>query len=416
MRILWVKAGKMLPVDTGGKIRSYNILRQLAARNEVTLLSYYGGRRDYTYEREIKNHFPRAVTVYTAAPDSTMIERGLDYLRRLPQRAPYAVTKFSSPEVRNMLKEWLGENRFDVAVCDFLSVSLNFPTLLETPTVLFQHNVESALWQRQAQHEPNLIKRILFKLEAAKMARYERAAVKRFHHVIAVSEHDREQMSAMTDPSRISVVPTGVDLKQYAASATASATEKLIVFVGSMDWEANIDGVDYFCREVWPAVKKSVPAARLRIVGRNPHPRVKRWANDSIEVTGTVSSVVEHYREAAVNIVPLRIGGGTRLKIYEAMATGKATVSTSIGAEGLDVEDGRDILLADTAANFADSVVKLLADEQLRQRIETAAARKAAQYDWAMIADRFEEMLGRVRTTAEAIDATSSAITQVSAL
>ncbi|HKS40978.1 MAG TPA: glycosyltransferase family 4 protein [Blastocatellia bacterium] len=416
MRILWVKAGKLLPVDTGGKIRSYNILQKLAARNEVTLLSYYGGRRDYGYEREIKNHFPRAVTIYTAAPDSTTIERGLDYLRRLPQRAPYAITKFSSREVRQMLKEWLGENRFDVAVCDFLSVSLNFPALLETKTVLFQHNVESALWQRQAQHEPNLVKRLLFKLEAAKMTRYEHAAVKRFHQVIAVSEHDREQMSAMTDPSRISVVPTGVDLKQYRASATASATEKLVIFVGSMDWEANIDGVDYFCREVWPAVKKSVPAARLRIVGRNPHQRVKRWVNDSIEVTGTVASVVEHYQQAAVNIVPLRIGGGTRLKIYEAMATGKATVSTSIGAEGLDVEDGRDILLADTAAKFADSVVKLLADEQLRQQIETAAARKAAQYDWMMIADRFYEVLSRVQTSAEAFDSAPSAITQVSAL
>jgi len=127
-------------------------------------------------------------------------------------------------------------------------------------------------------------------------------------------------------------------------------------------------------------------------------------------------SVVEHYQQATVNIVPLRIGGGTRLKIYEAMATGKATVSTSIGAEGLDVEDERDILLADTAAKFADSVVKLLADDSLRQRIETAAARKAAQYDWAMIADRFYEVLSRVQTSAEAFDAAPSAITQVSAL
>jgi glycosyltransferase involved in cell wall biosynthesis len=133
-------------------------------------------------------------------------------------------------------------------------------------------------------------------------------------------------------------------------------------------------------------------------------------------VTGTVQSVVEHYRQAAVNIVPLRIGGGTRLKIYEAMATGRATVSTSIGAEGLDVEDGRDILLADTASSFADSIVRLLADDSLRQRIETAAARKAAQYDWAMIADRFEEALSGVRMTAGAFNISSSAIAQAGAL
>jgi glycosyltransferase involved in cell wall biosynthesis len=182
-----------------------------------------------------------------------------------------------------------------------------------------------------------------------------------------------------------------------------------------MDWEANIDGVDYFCREIWPEVKKNVPAARLRIVGRNPHPRVRRWASDSVEVTGTVASVTEHYREAAVNIVPLRIGGGTRLKIYEAMAMGKATVSTSIGAEGLDVEDGRDILLADDRASFALSIAGLLTNTSLRQRIEEAAARKAAQYDWSVIADRFEEVLAYVATTVRSSSGIPSAIAQASA-
>src|SRR5262249_10134243 len=159
-----------------------------------------------------------------------------------------------------------------------------------------------------------------FKLEAAKMLRYERAAVRRFDHVIAVSESDRELMKSMTQGSRISVVPTGVDLKQYQTAAGDSATGQLCVFLGSMDWEANIDGVEYFCREVWPGVRASVPGARFRIVGRNPHPRVKRLVSESIEVTGTVPSVAEHLREAAVVVVPLRVGGGTRLKIYEAMA------------------------------------------------------------------------------------------------
>ncbi len=235
-----------------------------------------------------------------------------------------------------MLECWLNEDRFDVAVCDFLSVSLDFPPEHRTPAVLFQHNVESILWERQAAHEPNLIKRMVFKIEAAKMRRYERETVARFPHVIAVSEHDRKEMSAMTDQSRISVVPTGVNLEQYRAAATASAEEPLVIFVGSMDWEANVDGVDYFCRDIWPSVKERAPEARLRIVGRNPHPRVRKLACQSIEVTGTVPSVVDHLKEAAVFVVPLRVGGGTRLKIYEAMAMGKAVVSTSIGAEGLE--------------------------------------------------------------------------------
>ncbi|MGI8997233.1 MAG: hypothetical protein ACR2GW_11260, partial [Pyrinomonadaceae bacterium] len=150
MRILWVKAGKLLPVDTGGKIRSYNLLRQLAARHEVTLLSYYGGRRDEKYEREIAEHLPGAETICTGAPEAAPLSQGLDYLRHVASSAPYAVTKFTAPEVRRRVGAWLNERRCDVAVCDFLSASLNFPRDLKTPTVLFQHNVESALWERQA--------------------------------------------------------------------------------------------------------------------------------------------------------------------------------------------------------------------------------------------------------------------------
>jgi glycosyltransferase involved in cell wall biosynthesis len=300
----------------------------------------------------------------------------------------------------------MDENRFDAMICDFLAASLNFPRELKTPCLLFQHNVESSLWERQAEHEPNLVKRAVFKLEAAKMLAYERATVRRFRDIIAVSEHDRALMLEMTDAASITVVPTGVDLAQYSAAAEANGEggssssaavaaerEPLVVFLGSMDWEANVDGVDYFCREVWPEVLRAVPGARFRIVGRNPHPRVKRLASASVEVTGTVPSVIEHLREAAVFVVPLRVGGGTRLKIFEAMAMGKAVVSTSIGAEGLEVEHGRDLLLADDAQSFTDSVITLLRDRELRARFEEAARRLAAQHDWSVVTRRFEEAL-----------------------
>ncbi|MDX6693397.1 MAG: polysaccharide biosynthesis protein PslH [Blastocatellia bacterium] len=430
MRILWVKAGKLLPVDTGGKIRSYNLLRQLSARHSLTLLSYYGGARDEAYERELEEHLPGAESINTSAPETTLGQAS-HYLSRLFKSAPYAVTKFTSPSVARRIKGWMDERRFDVMVCDFLSASLNFPRALRTPSVLFQHNVESALWQRQAQHEPNLIKRAAFKIEALKMAAYERAAVKRFQHIIAVSEHDRALMSEMTDASRISVVPTGVDLSLYRAGANSTMSElaatneaasaplkeraPLVVFLGSMDWEANVDGVDYFCRDIWPAVLRSVPDARFRIVGRNPHARVRRLASASVEVTGTVPSVVDHLREAAVFVVPLRVGGGTRLKIFEAMATGKAVVSTTIGAEGLEVEHGRDILLADDAETFSDSIIMLLRDEALRRGFETAAARLAAQHDWSVVIKRFEEALERATQHEDVAQGVNSPLASVKA-
>ena len=396
MRVLWVKAGKLLPVDTGGKIRSYNLLRFLAKEHEVTLLSYYGGRRDPDYETSLLKEIPGTQTIYTAAPDSNAIERGLDYLYRLPWRAPYAVSKFTHPAVQTTVADWLTSGRFDVAVCDFLSASLNFPARLLTPCVLFQHNVESSLWQRMAAVESNPIKKLSFAIESAKMTRYERATLAKFHHVIAVSEYDRQQMLKMNPACEITVVPTGVDTQKFNVAPASTTSAPRVVFTGSMDWEPNIDAVDYFCSEIWPAIRKEFPDAIFQIVGRNPFPKVQRLASESVQVTGTVPSVAEYLERASVVIVPLRIGGGTRLKIFEAMAMGKALVSTSIGAEGLDVESGRDLLLADDSSSFADAVILLLRDAAIRRRLEQAAVQLAAQYDWSRVVKQFAEVLSKL--------------------
>ena len=393
MRILWVKAGKLLPVDTGGKIRSYNILRHLSRAHNVILLSYYGGKRDFGYEREIGQEFPGAKSIWTAAPDGNALAQSGDYIRRMFQSAPFAVSKFTHPSVRQTVVGFLGAKEFDVAVCDFLSASLNFPEASPTPAVLFQHNVETALWRRMASTESNPVKRAAFKLEAAKMKRYERRTLERFRNIIAVSEVDRQQMLAMAPGCSISVVATGVDTHKYAVAPPATAEPPRIVFTGSMDWEPNRDAVTYFCRDIFPRVRSEFPSALFEIVGRNPHSSVKQLASAAVHVTGTVPSVAEYLRSATIVIVPLRIGGGTRLKIFEAMAMGKAMVSTSIGAEGLEVQSGRDLILADDPIAFGDAIVSLIRDAGLRHKYEQAAAKLAARYDWSNIVDSFAEVL-----------------------
>ncbi len=381
-----------MPVDTGGKIRSFNILRHLATKHEVTLLSYYGGSRDPGYETEIVERLSGAQTIYTAAPEGTL-RQSLDYIRRLPSRAPYAVTKFTDSKVRQTLAQWLDARRFDVAVCDFLSASLNFPNRLGVPCVLFQHNVESVLWQRMAETESAPLRKLSYKIEAAKMLRYEQRTLGRFHHVIAVSQQDREEMLKLDQRCRITVVPTGVDTEQYRSAPSAAGNPPIVAFVGSMDWEPNIDAAEYFCREIWPAVLHDFPDARFQIVGRNPHARVQRLKSASVEVTGKVASVADYLGPATVIIVPLRIGGGTRLKIFEAMAMGKAVVSTSIGAEGLDLTPGRDLLIADTSGSFAASILQLLREPERRRAYEQAAAALAARYDWSEITLKFADVL-----------------------
>lgn len=397
MKILWVKANKLLPLHSGGDIRSYHIARYLTSRHELCFFSYYDGQPDADYERQLAEHFPGASCVCTGKAQ-TVPARALDYLWRVADRAPYAVSRFKSARVQEKLDAWFNQGSFDVTVCDFLDAAVNFPDSSPVPSVLFQHNVESEIWRRHAEIEANPAKRPVYAMEFRKMLAYEKLVVRRFPHVVAVSEHDRQLMSAWVDPSRITVVPTGVDLRQYQPDPNVLDREPspLVMFVGAMDWEPNIDAVEFFCKEIWPAVLAAVPGTKFRIVGRNPDRRVQQFAGDSVEVTGQVPAVIDHLREAAVVIVPLRIGGGTRLKIYEAMAAGKAMVSTSVGAEGLDVHHGRDIILADTPKEFAEAILMLLRDSDLRKRYERAAAELASYYDWTAVGAKFEEVIEKV--------------------
>jgi len=394
VRILWVKAGKLLPVDTGGKIRSYRILKELERGHTVSLLSYYNGKRDLEYEAAIQAELPGAHSICTGMPDASVVGESVYYLRRLSKSAPFAVTKFAHGEVRNLVTALLGARRFDIAVCDFLAASSNFGDGLQTPVILFQHNVETVLWQRMASREKNPAKRLVYRIEAAKMKRYESAALARFDHVVAVSERDQQWMLEMSPNSAISVVPTGADTPP-AMPAAAEASPAKIVFTGSMDWEPNIDGVEFFCREIFPRVRNEFPQVIFQIVGRNPAAQVKRLASASVEVTGAVASVEDYVRDATVMVVPLRIGGGTRLKIFEAMARGKAVVSTTIGAEGLDVQNGRDLILADDPANFAGAICRLLRDGATRRKYEQAGVACAVQHSWTRVAKRFEDILQR---------------------
>jgi glycosyltransferase involved in cell wall biosynthesis/SAM-dependent methyltransferase len=395
VRILWVKSGKMLPLDSGGKIRSYNILRQLVQTHEVTFLSDYSGEPDPGYEEEIARELPGAHTIHTNAQQGGSLGQYFGYIRGIFRAAPFAISNFADARVRRQVTSWLNERRFDVAICDFLVASINFPRLLLTPTVLFQHNVESSLWKRRASIESNPVRRMAYKLEAAKIERYERHEVRRFHSIIAVSEHDRIQMLEM-GASDVTVVPTGVDTHKYQISPPATANPPRIVFTGSMDWEPNIDAVNYFCHEILPAVRHELPDSIFQIVGRKPPPRVKQLACDYIQVTGTVPSVADYLRDATVVVVPLRAGAGTRLKIFEAMAMGKAVISTSIGAEGLDVHDGRDIILADEPVAFVNAVVRLTREADLRRQYELAAAESASRYDWSNITGVFVDALQRM--------------------
>ena len=285
---------------------------------------------------------------------------------------------------------------FDVAVCDFLVSAVNFPQHPAIPVVLFEHNVEWELMRLQSPLAPSLRERIAVSIESRRLRAFEAGAVARFAHTVAVSEEDAAALRALAGHSRVTAIPTGVDLASYRPSVIPASGAPTVTFVGHMGYLPNIDAVTWFCREIWPQILAAVPSAQFFIVGRSPRPSVLALASDSVHVTGEVASVAEYLRTASVVVVPLRAGSGTRLKIYEAMAAGRPVVSTSLGAAGLDVHPGQDIVIADDAAAIASEVTALLKSPDRAAAIGDRAAKTAAEYGWPAVAARFESILESV--------------------
>jgi glycosyltransferase involved in cell wall biosynthesis len=285
--------------------------------------------------------------------------------------------------------------KFDALVSDFLIPVINLPELHRW--VLFQHNVETMIWQRQVENETHPLRRWYLNTQSQRLAAFERQICQSVKHVIAVSEADAGYFRKEFAAPSVSWIPTGVDLEYFTPpSARPEAPAADLIFVGSMDWSPNIDGLLYFQAEVLPLIRRQRPGCTLQIVGRRPERQILAMAEKDplIRVTGTVPDVRPYLWNSKISIVPLRIGGGTRLKIYESMAARVPVVSTTIGAEGLECQSGENIFLADDPATFARHILALLETPAQRQQISSTAWKLVRDhFGWERIADQFEQML-----------------------
>jgi len=404
MRILWLKSDLLLPLDKGGKLRTWHVMRHLAKRHQITYLGFARPGEAYPDVLDgMRAVATRVDTIPRTEPPKGSFRFYADVGRHLCSALPYAVGKYRSRAFARRLNDLLSETAFDLVVCDFLFPAVNLPARLPCPAVIFTHNVEAEIWRRHAGTRSG-IDRMLYGIQHRRMLRYEARALRRFDGVLAVSEADRRTFARVygISPASIHVIPTGVDTEFFTPRPSPSASRTL-VFTGSMDWLPNEDAMVFFCREILARIRAEEPDTSVAIVGREPTAAVRKLANDSgVTVTGSVEDVRPFMREAAVYVVPLRIAGGTRLKIFEALAMGKAVVSTTIGAEGLPVTNGEHLLLADEPQAFARAVVRLLRDVERRRRLEDAArALVVGRYDWAAVAAQMEETLtqcARVRS------------------
>ena len=396
LRILWLKSGPLHPLDTGGKIRTFNTLRELNRRHPVEFLALWEAGLDRTLATKASEYS----TTQRWVPWQETPKRFPQLHRALVRNLlftplPYVLEKYRSPAMTAAIEEAAHPNRCDLVICDFLTPAVNLPPAgrLRVPTLLFQHNVESLIWKRTADSAAGVSRRVYFRDQWRRVRNFEAQACATFDGIVTVSEDDAAILRQDFKLNNVlGSVPTGVDTDHFQA-VTGKRVPRSLVFLGSMDWMPNIDGILWFAESIFPLIKKEFPDTTLTIVGRNPTAPVRALAerDPQIRVTGTVDDVRPYLAEAAVTVVPLRVGGGTRIKIFEAMATGIPVVSTRIGAEGLPLTHDREIVLGDSPAEFAAGVSALFRSDETRERIGNAGlALVREKFGWAASTEVFE--------------------------
>lgn len=402
MKILWLKTELLHPVDKGGRIRTYQMLKELRKEHEITYLTLDDGNAAPDARDLSSEYCSNLITVPHSVAPKFNPRFYAEIAGNLFSELPYFIAKYHSPAMRQKIEDVLAENAHDILVCDFLHPAINLPDEINIPTLLFQHNVEAMIWKRHYQVANNFGKRAYLRSQWHRAVTFEKQTCSRFDAVVAVSRDDAEVFRNDYGHGRVFDIGTGVDTDYFTPVNGDRTTKPNIVFTGSMDWLPNSDAVQWFIKEIFPLIKQEVPEATFTVVGRDPFPDLLELAkrDTAIRVTGRVDDVRPYMREAAVFVVPIRIGGGTRLKIFEAMAMGLPVVSTTVGAEGLPVTDGNEIVLRDSPDTFSRSVISLLQDRQMASKTaETACRVVRDKFGWSSIAKQFEEIVVEVIDT-----------------
>jgi glycosyltransferase involved in cell wall biosynthesis len=386
-RLLFLCQTLPYPPDGGVHIRSYNVLRLLAREFNVTALCFFrameGVSRDAIRESVEGLRHLAQVEAFSIPQEHSTARLIADHARSLLTRRAYTVQAYNSSEFRRRLGEWIGAQQFELVHMDSMDLAGYLPMLTGLPVVCVHHNVESALLRRRAAATRGLAGTYI-----ALQARFTEAEERRWCPLIrlnvTVSEEDCRILKGIAPAARFIIVPNGVDTQTFQPRETP---EEGIVFVGGHSWQPNQDAMNYFCSEVLPRLRARGCSVPVTWVGRANNAVKREYAERyRVHLTGYVDDIRAIVHRAACYVAPLRVGGGTRLKILDAWAMGKAVVSTSIGCEGLEARDGQNILIRDTAEGFAQAVQTVLTDSGLRQRLGSEARRTVeSTYDWEVI-------------------------------
>lgn len=396
MRIAWLKTELLHPVDRGGRIRTFSMLRALKQEHHITYAALDDGRGPADARVRAEEYAHEVVTFPHRDPPRRSAAFALNVARNLASPLPYSGWRYQSAAMQAWIEQVDAAGAHDVIVSDFLFPAVNLRGRRKTPTVIFQHNVESVIWRRLAE-TARYPASAYYRLQHERMVAFEGAECRAVDGVVTVSAEDAEAMHRLYGVPDAEPVPTGVDTNFFRPGGIPREPGH-VVFLGAMDWLPNEDGIAHFLDSAMPALRQAHPGVRLTIVGRNPsaHLRARAAQEPDVTITGTVPDVRPYLERASVVIVPLRIGGGTRIKIFEAMAMEAPVVSTTIGAEGLPVHDGEHIVIADDPNDMARAIARLLADPAAAMALGRRAAELVrTRYSWDHAARQFIRLCER---------------------
>lgn len=395
-RLLFIAPWFLFPTISGGRIRTADVLRGMhGGRFHVTLLQPKPDGGVEPFADELARASDEAI-FWDDDTKRSGLRRGLALASRLPLSVATDRSNNASLAIERALAA-----RPDVVVVDFIHTAILCPERFEVPSLVFTHNVEAEIYARHAARAEKPWMRAIWKAQARKMRRFEHEMLARFDRVIAVSDRDADTFRTDFGVQTTRKIPTGVDVDFHAFGDTAregdlTAESPRFVFTGSMNWLPNIEGLEWFLAACWPRIARACPGASLEVIGRDPNPglvQAVRRIGANWNFTGFVDDVRPHIRGGDVSIIPLRIGGGTRLKAYEAMALGSPLVSTTLGVEGLPIEPGVHCLVADGDEAFARACIEMVEDGVARNRIRADARRVVEErFSSTAVARAFEEI------------------------
>ncbi len=398
MKILILDEEFPYPLNTGKRIRSFNILSRLAKKAEVHYLAYGDEASESFAELKRFSMNPRTVDRQIQRKSGMIFYWKL--LLNLFSKNPYIVSSHYSFEFQKSLNEAIRELRPDIIIAEWTPYTVFVSDIDSIKKIMVAHNIESTIWQRYYENEKNFLKKQYIKEQWRKLLAFEKTSFEKADGVTAVSKIEAEEISSISGNKQVAVIENGVDLAYFVPQGKTG--EKLnLVFTGSMDWRPNQDATTFFVESIFPLLRKHFPHITATFVGRNPTEEITVFGEiDGITITGTVDDVRPYIAEGSIYIVPLRIGGGSRLKILEALAMKKPIVSTTVGAEGLQTEDRKHLLLAETPQDFLDAIIELTKNQTLADSLgENGRKLVEEKYGWDAISEKFYSFLCEVRET-----------------